>query len=155
MVISLDDFVDFSERTMDGYLRALDRLDHESVNRRPGVVDASSPFQLTTHAIGAFRWWTAHMVCGHPSDRNRDAEFSAAGTIAELTSSIEASRSELRSIVAELDTATELRSEARTQTPLGRPWTVGAALLHAYEELAQHLGHLEMTVDLLRSADKV
>ena len=42
-----------------------------------------------------------------------------------------------------------LAHPAHTQTPLGTPWTVGKALVHAYEELAQHLGHLDITVDIV------
>ena len=149
MPISLDDFVDFSERTLDGYVRVLERLDDTTVNECPPIRGASSPFQLTTHALGAFNWWTSHMVCGHPSTRDRDAEFRANGTVDALRHAIDATRTELQAIVPELAAATELLGEPRTHIPLGRPWTVGASLLHAYEELAQHLGHLEMTVDLL------
>ena len=48
-----------------------------------------------------------------------------------------------------LAAATELTEIPKTQIPLAGEWTVGAALIHAYEELAQHLGHLEVTADLL------
>ena len=54
-----------------------------------------------------------------------------------------------RPAVPLLDAATELTEIPQTQTPLAGEWTVGAALIHAYEELAQHLGHLEVTADLL------
>ena len=35
--------------------------------------------------------------------------------------------------------------------PAGGPdnWTQGAAMIHTYEELAQHLGHMDITRDLL------
>ena len=153
MPIALSDFVDFSERTLEGMSRVLDRLDDVSVNARPSIPDASSPFQLATHALGAFAWWTSHMVCGRPVDRDRDAEFEASGTLAELHAALGRARDELDAIVPQLATASKLHGEPRTQIPLGRPWTVGACLMHAYEELAQHLGHLEMTVDVLLRAD--
>ena len=55
----------------------------------------------------------------------------------------------LEELRPEMAAATELAHTASTQTPLDGEWTVGAALIHAYEELAQHLGHLEMTADVL------
>jgi hypothetical protein len=33
-------------------------------------------------------------------------------------------------------------------------WTQGAALLHAYEELAQHHGQMEITRDMLMQESK-
>ncbi len=148
-MITVDDFVLYCHRTLDGMQRAIDRLDDETVTARPGLPGANTPFGLVTHALGACEWWTAHIVCGHPSARDRDAEFDTTGTVADLREAIEIAKERLVDLSPEMTAATELAHEAHTQTPLGAPWTVGAALIHAYEELAQHLGHLEITVDLL------
>lgn len=149
MTITVDEFILFCERTIDGMVVALDRLDDVTVNALPPLPAPNSPFQLVTHALGACEWWTGHLVCGHPSDRDRDAEFTATGTIAELRALAASSKARLRALEPELVAAEHLVFPAHTHTPLGRDWTVGAALLHAYEELAQHLGHLEITVDLV------
>jgi hypothetical protein len=128
---------------------AIGRLDDNIVNTAPDVAGANTPFGLVTHALGACGWWTGHLVCGHPSDRDRAAEFLASGSVSELLDAIATSKARLRELSQEIGAATSLAIEPRTQTPLGADWTVGAALVHAYEELAQHLGHLEITVDIL------
>ncbi len=152
MAISTDEFIQFCERTIDGMQRAITELDDDLVNRRPVLDGANSPFALVSHALGATRWWTEHVVLGLSSGRDRAAEFEATGTIDELMARCDAAKSRLTEIAPDLARTTTLGSEAITQIPLGTDWTVGAALMHTYEELAQHLGHLEITVDLV-SAD--
>jgi uncharacterized OsmC-like protein len=149
MDITVDDFLVFSERTIDGMRRSLTRLDDTTVNALPAIPAPNSPYQLVTHALAACEWWTAHIICGHPSERDRDAEFTATGTIAELHAHADAVVARLHQLRPELEAATELAHEARTSIPLDRDWTVGTALLLVHEELAQHLGHLEITVDLV------
>lgn len=48
-----------------------------------------------------------------------------------------------------LAAAADIAPEPRSEQDLDPEWTVSACLIHAYEEMAQHLGHLEITVDLL------
>lgn len=147
-MISVDDFVRFCGRTLDGYDRALARLDDETVNATPPT-GGSTPLQLVVHATAACRWWTAHHVCGLAVERDRDAEFEATGSVESASVHIDDLRSLLDTLRPEMDAATAVHFDPTTQTPLGVEWTVGACLIHAYEELAQHLGHLEITVDLL------
>lgn len=149
MTITAADFGRFCERTIDGTVAAIRRLDDRSVNHRPDLPGANSPFVLVTHAMGAFDWWVGHIVCGHPSDRNRAAEFTATGSVADLEVLVATTRQRLRDLLPEIETADRLHGEPELQNPLPGGWTVGAALIHAYEELAQHLGHLEITVDLI------
>lgn len=149
MSITVDDFLLFCERTLDGYRDALGRLDDMLVTTAPDIPGANTPYQLTIHATAACRWWTSHLVCGLPSNRDRDAEFVAEGTVADALATLDALSAELADRRPDLEAAREVRSGAMTTKPLGVPWTVGACLIHAYEELAQHLGHLEITVDAL------
>lgn len=150
VAIGVEDLVRFCERTIDGMVRALDRLDDTTVVAvPPQLPGANSPYALVTHALGALEWWTGHMVCGHPSTRDRDAEFRATGTVAEAVTAAEAAKPRLRALAPELAAATSIAGTPRTTIPLEGDWTVGACLIHAYEEIAQHLGHLEITVDLL------
>ena len=86
------------------------------------------------------------MVAGDESGRVRGEEFIAAG---ELHLAVGAWLDLLTERRPALEAATELTEIPQTQTPLAGEWTVGAALIHAYEELVQHLGHLEVTADLL------
>ncbi|MFN3216641.1 MAG: DinB family protein [Acidimicrobiales bacterium] len=149
-LIPVDDVVRFCCRTIDGMVRAVGRLDDTAVNAVPSQLPGvNSPYALVTHALGALEWWTGHMVCGHPSTRERDAEFRAAGSVPELLAAAEAAKERLQAIAPELAAATTIAGTPRTTIPLAGDWTVGACLIHAYEELAQHLGHLEITVDLI------
>lgn len=149
MHITVDDFIVFSERTITGMGRSLDRLDDETVNAIPPLPAPNSPYQLVTHALAACEWWTSHIICGYPTDRDRDAEFTSSGPVADLSARADQVVARLHELRPELAAATELSHEARTAIPLHDEWTVGGALIHAYEELAQHLGHLEITVDLV------
>jgi hypothetical protein len=151
MEISVEDFVLFCERSIGGMRRAVDRLDDATVNELPDLPNPNSPFQLVTHALGSCEWWTAHIVCGHPSDRVRADEFTSTGTLAEVHAAADHVVAGLRELIPEMRAATELSFAASTELPLDEEWTVGTALIHAYEELAQHLGHLEITVDLVEA----
>lgn len=146
--ITVDDFVMFCERTIDFMVDTLAQLDDHQVVQRPAVAGMNSPYGLVTHALGACEWWTGHVLCGRPSDRDRDSEFTAVGTVEQLVASCEAAKDRLRTLAPDL-LAAHLHIQPTTQTPLPRAWTVGAALIHAYEELAQHLGHLQITTDLI------
>jgi len=148
-VISIDDFLVFCRRTTTAMVAVADRLGDDLVNRHPELPGANTPYQLVNHAVGAVRWWCSHVVLGHPSDRVRADEFVARGTVGELNTAVAELLATLEVLAPELAGATRLAGPATTETPLEGEWTVGAALLHAYEELAQHLGHLEVTADVL------
>ena len=148
-MITIDDFLLFCRRTVDGTLATVDRIGDDRINTRPDLPGVSTPYQLVTHAFAAAEYWCAHIVCGHPTERVRDDEFEATGSVADLHAEGAVLVARLEALAPEIAAATELANPALTQTPLGAEWTVGAALIHAYEELAQHLGHLEMTADVL------
>ena len=150
MGITVEDFVVFCERTIEGHMRAIDRLNDAQVNRAPDLPAANTPFQIVTHAFAACEWWCAHIVCGRPGERDRDQEFVATGTRSDLRVAAAVLRDLLADLRPGLEAATTLAHEAVTrEDPLDGEWTPGAAMIHAYEELAQHLGHLEVTVDIV------
>lgn len=148
-MITVDDLLLFCSRTLDGYESALGRLDDDTINQRPILAGGSSPFQLVTHALGAASWWTRHHVCGQAIDRDRHAEFEAAGTVDDAVQALAEFRHTLTALAPAMRSASVVHGNPSTQSLLGAEWTVGACLIHAYEELAQHLGHLEVTVDLV------
>lgn len=147
-MITVDDFVLFCDRTSGGIAAVATCLGDDRLNQQ-SLPGASTPYQLATHALAAAEYWCAHIICGHPTTRVRDDEFVAAGTAADVERQVAALMARLRELAPELAAAKELAHSVTTETPLGRDWTVGAALIHAYEELAQHLGHLELMADVL------
>ena len=148
-MITVDDFLRFSERTLEGFRSALERLDESTVNASPALPDPNSPYQLVMHTVSAVDWWTSHIILGNPTDRDRPAEFTATGSLVDAIALIGGCEEKLRELAALLATATDIAPGPRAEQELGPEWTVGACLIHAYEEMAQHLGHLEITVDLL------
>lgn len=147
--VSTTDLLTFCHRTIDGMTRAIAWLDDELANTQPSLPNANTPAQLVVHALSACEWWIRGIVCGDEVARDRDAEFEATATTNELQARCAATKSLLTELAPRVAAATEVHFNPVTRVPLGQPWTVGLALVHAYEELAQHLGHLEITVDLL------
>lgn len=150
-MITASDFTLFCNRTLDGMDSVVERLSDDQLNHRPDLPGANTVFQLVFHATAACEYWVDHIVCGYPTKRDRASEFEASGTADDLRGVTARLRKLLAEREQELAGVTDLANEPSTQTPLGRPWTVGAALIHAYEELAQHLGHAEITSDLATS----
>jgi hypothetical protein len=148
-MISIDDFLTVSDRTFDGFRKSLERLDDDTVNAVPDLPEANSAFHLVVHTLGALDWWTSRIVLGHHIERDRPAEFLDAGTVAHLDAALDQAQAKLHQIGPALAAATTIAPEPQTVTPLGAEWTAGACIIHAYEEMAQHLGHLEITVDLV------
>ena len=81
-MITVDDFLVFTRRTVAGTLAAVDRLGDERINTWPDLPGVSTPYQLVTHAFAAAEYWCSHIVCGHPTQRVRDDEFRASGSVA-------------------------------------------------------------------------
>ncbi len=148
-MITVEDFEVFVRRSLTGVVGVIDRLDDIQINTPPASTGGSSPFGLVTHMLGACSWWVNHIVLGDAVDRDRDAEFTASGTTVELREAVVSWMAQLHEQLPRLASVTEVAGLPSTQVPLIGDWTVGACLLHVYEEVAQHLGHLEVTADLL------
>src|SRR5579875_3480058 len=121
-------------------------------DERPDLPGANSPYAILTHCLGVMEFWGGHVVAGRAVERDRPAEFRAAGPVADLAERARQAQDQLRSDVALAQPSAPVRgvlSEKDRQKPLGR--TQGGALMHVYEELAQHRGQMEITRDILRA----
>jgi hypothetical protein len=151
-MISIDDFLYYVDDALDGMVRIVRELGDDLANRRPDVPGANSPFAILTHCLGVMEYWGGEIVAGRSIVRDRPAEFRATGSVAGLTDHTERARQQLRADVAALDPFGPPRGVPRAKDsmlPLAR--TQGGALLHLYEELAQHRGQMEITRDVLRT----
>ncbi len=122
-------------------------LGDDLANRRPDLPGANSPFAILTHCLGVCGRWASTVNLGEVIPRDRDAEFTATGPVADLAADTDRLREDFAGWV--------LRAEP-TAPPANPPGdddaaTQGEVLLHVYEELAQHRGQMEVTRDLLRS----
>ncbi|MGH3544088.1 MAG: DUF664 domain-containing protein [Pseudonocardiaceae bacterium] len=151
-MISIDDFLYYVDDALDAMVGIVGELGDDLANRRPDVFGANSPFAILTHCLGVMEYWGGEIVAGRTIVRDRPAEFRATGSVAELAHRAERARQQLRADIAALDPFGPPRGSPRAMDstlPLAR--TQGGALLHIYEELAQHRGQLEITRDVLRS----
>lgn len=147
-MISPQEYLDYCDKALDQYVASLERLEDELVNSRPDLPGANSPFGLTAHVCGVMGYWARQVNRGIPVERDRDAEFAATGTVREALHLIAVAKWRLHEDVA----VTDFRAHPALP-PDGDPdvaaATQGDVLLHVYEEIAQHLGHLDLTRDLL------
>lgn len=132
---------------LDEMIDVVTGLDDQTANAVPELPGANSAYQILSHCLGMTRQWTAEHILGKPTGRDRAAEFGARGDVAGLAAEARATRQQLAADLA--------RMEPGMQVP-GRPgvdtfWSqdVEGILLHVLEELCQHLGHLEITRDLV------
>jgi hypothetical protein len=140
------------DRHLAPMLSIAEGLGDELVNEVPDLPGANSPYQLVWHCCGMLEWWTREAILGVSVGRDRDAEFVARGTVADLKARVTQVCDQLIADLAQIHFDRPLRGDPSTDyvgTPIGS--TAGGALLHVLEELAQHHGHLEITRDLLLS----
>jgi Protein of unknown function (DUF664) len=123
-------------------------LGDDLANRRPDLPGANSAFAILTHCHGVCGAWASTTNLGRVVPRDRAAEFTATGPVAELA----AATDRLRGAFAGWVEASEPGASPVRPDPRDEYATQGAVLLHVYEELAQHLGQMELTRDVVRAA---
>lgn len=150
MTLTLDDFLWYVDDCLDAMLDIVTGLGDDLANRSLDVPGANSPYAILTHCLGVVDWWSGEMVAGVDVERDRAAEFTAHGPVAELPDAVHRTRARLVDNLASLDpVAPPARpgDEELLAYPYGR--TQGGVLLHVFHELAQHLGQMEVTRDVL------
>ena len=151
-MISIDDFLYYLDEALDGMVQIVGELGDDLANRRPDLPGANSPFAILTHCLGVMEYWGSEIIAGRRIVRDRPAEFRATGRVAELIEDTRRARQRLAADLAALEPFGPPHGQPRpgiSTLPLGR--TQGGALMHIYEELAQHRGQMEITRDLLRA----
>ncbi len=149
--INQNDFLIFIDRALDKMLQIVEELGDDLANSEPDLPNANSPYGILTHCIGVIDYWMGNLIGDRGIPRDRPAEFAARGTAAEIRVRVEAVKQRLREDIVLLDGTAETGEPLAGYNPKGGPdnWTQGAVLIHTYEELAQHLGHMDITRDLL------
>lgn len=151
----VDDWIDACLDTVDrcwsGLTAIVSELGDQQINRRPGLVGANSAYAIVHHCVELSRWWLGTFGCGLDLDRDRSGEFEAQGGSEELLARVVIIRDDTVTWVNQLmtqgiagrhATGTTASADLATVTP---QWVV----LHVVHELAQHLGQLQLTRDLL------
>ena len=131
-------------------LVAVDHLGDPLVNERPFGPETNSVAVLVTHCCGVTEFWLGCVGLGRATTRNRDSEFTATATVAELHEMIESAERQAVSDVRRLDAGeASPTNHAVRETLEDGDVSDGALVLHLLEELYQHLGHMQLTVDAL------
>jgi hypothetical protein len=129
---------------------ALDGLSDEELSWKPPAPGTNSLSVLATHMMGTLQESVVHLLGGRPLDRDREAEFAAAGAGgAELHARWERRKAELAAVFATL--APEALEREYTRPRSGAVWTGRRLLLHMAIHAGEHAGHAELTRDLLRA----
>lgn len=132
----------------------LEGLSDEELNHPVPLPEANTLAALATHTLGAGEYWTLTLVGGQVIPRDRSAEFRAVGHGPDLIARFEGWIAALQNMLA------DLASEALgplPKPPAGRrlkaigdaPITGRDCLLHAVEHTATHLGHIQLTRQLI------
>jgi len=156
MQITTDDFLYFINVALDGMVRIVEELGDERVNWRPDLPGANSPYAILYHCVGCTNFWIGGLLAGRHVIRDRNSEFRAQGTVADIRQAVQALKKQLPKDIKNIQGDQPLAcSEYLTQLQAWttrqdiQHWRQGKALVHAYEELAQHHGQMEITRDIL------
>jgi Protein of unknown function (DUF664) len=143
---------DILGNSLDELRKALDGCSPDQLNRRPAGDDTNGLAVLATHALGSTRSWLSLAVAAPLPERDRDAEFLVVVEDTEVfLASFDEVAAQCRALVAN-DVPFE---PGRVGTAPWRtydsdePVTAAWALLHALEHLREHVGHAQLTRQLL------
>jgi uncharacterized damage-inducible protein DinB len=144
------DFLERLQRLHEDAKATLEGLDTDALECTPGQ-DMNSLCVLVVHTVGAERFWIGDVAMNDPSDRNRDREFQACGlSPADLANRLDASLSYIRQALEGL--TLQALDQPRT-TPDNRRVTVGWCLVHSLVHTANHVGHMQLTRQLMPAED--
>jgi hypothetical protein len=149
-MIPVDTVTSYVDHAVDKLAVVVTSLGDDLANQRPDLPGANSPYAIMTHCLGVMAYWGGHVVAGRDVQRDRPAEFTAAGRVAGLVAAAAQAKAQFRADARTADPqAPPRRPAARRRQDVLEVRSQGHALLHVVEELYQHLGQAELTRDLL------
>ncbi len=126
------------------------RVKPDDLNWRPFVsndAEISNSFTvLVTHVCGAEHYWIAEIIGGKPPSRDRNAEFAAKTDHHDvLIDLLHRTSRETKEILSALRS----KDLAGLRMVNGKEVPVRWAILHVIDHTSLHLGHLQMTYQIL------
>ncbi len=150
-MIPVDTLTDYVDEAVNQLASIVTSLGDDLANQRPDLPGANSPYVILTHCLGVMADWGGRVVAGRDVARDRAAEFTAAGPVADLVAAAEQAKLQFRADARTADPAAPIRPAGRRSQDVLEARSQGHALLHVVEELYQHLGQAELTRDLLQA----
>ena len=133
----------------DRLLKTIADLDDVAVNWKPPVPGANSLLVLVTHALASAEEHVVGKAAAKTVVRNRDAEFAATGGSGHLAARAAEVRRRIDEALAVLDgRLDEERDPPLDKWPSSRG-TVRDRLVHSVSHTAEHVGHAQLTRDLI------
>lgn len=139
----------FINRALDGMLQIVESLGDARVNQRPACADANSPYVILAHCVGLTHHILGATLGGRPYQRDREAEFRAQGTVAEIRQAVRELQQAIQEDITHVQGDQPPAFPWRPRNSAMQAWLQGSILLQCYTELAQHHGHMEITRDIL------
>lgn len=131
--------------------KAVEAIPEDSLDWKPNEA-MNSVNVLVTHLTGAERFLIGDIIMGESSNRIREAEFQAEGLSRDdLLRCLDDSEAYMKSAFEKLH-LNDLET-LRVHPHHGRQISVAWALLHALEHSAEHMGHVQLTVQLHQLPD--
>ena len=124
-------------------------LDEDALNWSPLAVETNSIAALATHIAGSLDNWFGRAV-GEPVRRDRDAEFSARSSAADLVARIDDALTTVRRrcrLLEEIDPATVYRVQRLSRNEVS-DLTVAWCVEHAVIHTGEHWGQIQLTRQL-------
>ncbi|MBA2469448.1 MAG: DinB family protein [Chloroflexia bacterium] len=110
---------------------------------REGGHEMNTFAALSIHAVSAGEFMTLHAVGGQPSQRDREAEFEATGSPAEIVARYERWLDGVHALMEDFSDA-DLDRASFSDRYTERNWRAAEILLHALDHTALHAGHLQL-----------
>lgn len=144
---------------LDRLCASVEGLDQAQLNWRSPTSDSNSAYVIAAHILGNLEAWVLGIACERPIERDRPAEFRAAGPDAapliaqagELARRLDDALGGLPP--AALDEVREPPASLRGVGP-AEPLTVRGALMITIQHAATHLGQLDITRDWAMTSGK-
>ena len=150
-LVNVEEYQAVVDRALDGMLAVARELGPRRVNARAALPGSNSAFAMLTHCLGVCEYWVGALIAGRTVERDREAEFVAAGTLEQLERDVAAGRARLHDDLAGYRPGQPLAvpPDPRFQGPDEQGLRQDGVLLHVLEELAQHHGQLQVLRDVL------
>ena len=140
----------FIAESLDSMVALVAGLDVLEMDWKPAIAEANSLGVLLTHTLKHAQQNLLQNVAGEPVARDRDAEFGASGRPgSDYVRQWEVLRGTL---VQALSKTPEEALDRMTEHPRRGPISGRGSLLVVVRHAAEHLGHSQLTRDLLRAS---